>query len=39
MCSGQAAAGALPGAEGFDDAGGSDQGLHLTPGGAQLLQA
>ena len=38
MCPSQAAAGALPGAEGPDDEGGADQGLYLPPRGTHLLQ-
>lgn len=39
MCSSQTGAGPLPGAEGPDDEGGTDQRLHLPPRGTHLLQA
>lgn len=38
MCPSQTIAGALPGAEGADDEGGADQGLHLPPRSTHLLQ-
>jgi len=39
VCSSQTVAGALPGAEGPDDEGRTDQRLHLPPRGTHLLQA
>ena len=38
MCASASATCALPGAEGIDDEGGANQGLHFPPGSALIFQ-